>query len=352
MHPFGLHVIGVSFRTASLAVRERLALSPAGVTAALEAAVARGVGEAFVLSTCNRTELYVAGGTDGEALEAWHRSVIAGRADGACPALAAARYHLAGASAADHLFRVACGLESSVLGDAEIVGQLRRAVDAAAAAGALGPRLRRLTDRVLAVAKRARTTTAISAGGAGVGSAAASVVAARAAEGASVALLGAGDAASVIARELTKRFPCRLTVVNRGAERAAALAARFGAESRPLADLVEVLAAADVVVAATGADRPVVTAAVAAEVRRVRPGWSPLVVDAGVPRNVEPVEGVDIVSLDSVAERERRVRAVREAAVPVVEQLVDEGVRAWAERERRCAAHRPASPSLALPAAS
>jgi glutamyl-tRNA reductase len=90
--------------------------------------------------------------------------------------------------------------------------------------------------------------------------------------------------------------------------------------------LVAALADADVVVAATGAPRPVLTASVVAEVRRRRPGWAPLVVDAGFPRNVEPLAGLDVVSLDSVAERESRVRAVREAAVPAVEALIAEAV--------------------------
>lgn len=328
----GLRLIGVSFRTASLAVREPLALTPEGVTAALAAAVARGVGEAMVLATCNRTELYVAGCDEPGALEAWHRAVVVGRADGSCPALAAARYQIVGIDAVEHLLRVACGLESAVLGDSEIVGQLRRAADAAAAAGTLGPQLRGLVDRVLAVAKRARATTSISAGGAGVGSAAASLVTRRVGPGASVVLLGAGDAASVIARELTKRLPCRLTVVNRSPERAATLAERFGAESRPAGELVAALAGADVVVAATGAPRPVVTADVVAAVRRLRPGWSPLVVDAGFPRNVEPLPDLDIASLDSVAERESRVQLVREAAVPAVELLVRDGLRSWRDR--------------------
>ncbi|HET7488088.1 MAG TPA: NAD(P)-binding domain-containing protein [Acidimicrobiales bacterium] len=336
MDDVDLHVIGVSFRTAPLAVRERLALTPEGVTAALRAAVAAGVGEAFVLATCNRTELYVVGSSRAGAVDAWHRAVVAGTADGACPALAAdARYHRSGGAAAEHLFRVACGLDSSVLGDAEVVGQLRRAVDAGTAAGTVGPRLRRLADRVLAVAKRARATTAISAGGAGVGSAAASLVAGRVAPGSSVVLVGAGDAASVIARELTKRLPCRLTVVNRSPERAAAVAGRFGAEARPWADLVPALAEADAVVTAVSGPSAVVTAEVIAAVRRLRPGWSPFVVDAGFPRNVEPVAGLDVVALDSVAEREQRLRAVRRAAVPAVERLVAEGLRAWAERELR-----------------
>lgn len=343
MDDIDLHVIGVSFRTAPLAVRERLALTPDGVTAALVAAVTAGIGEALVLATCNRTELYVVGGGDAAALDAWHRAVVAGADGGACPAPTGARYHLAGAAAARHLFRVVCGLESSVLGDAEIVGQVRRAADTAAAAGALGPRLRGLADKVLAVAKRARTDTAISAGGAGVGSAAASVVAGRVGPGAAVVLLGAGDAASVIARELSKRVPCRLTVVNRSPQRAAVLAERFGAGTRPWADLVPALAGADVVVAATGAQAPVVTAATVGAVRLLRPGWSPLVVDAAFPRDVEPVPGLDVVPLDSVAEREQRLRAVRQAAVPAVEAMVDAGLAAWSERARR-------SPSLTLTA--
>lgn len=348
----GLHLIGVSTRTASAAVRERLALDDAAADTALTAAASLGPGVgALVLSTCNRTELLLSGVTDDAAADAWHRAVVRGPAGASCPAPAGSRYHLTGLRAAEHLMRVACGIESSVLGDAEIVGQLRRAADRARCAGALGPRLSRLVDHALRVAKRARATTPISAGGAGVGSAIASIVASRVPQAADVVLLGAGDAASVIARELTKRLPVALAVANRTPQRAEALVARFGGRVLDGPAAVEgALLGADVVVAATSAPKPVVTAEVVERLRRQRPAWSPLVIDAGFPRNVELVPGLDLVPLESLSEREASMRRCRESAIPAVERLITAALSAWVVVDRRPSPAAPA-PAPAFPAA-
>jgi glutamyl-tRNA reductase len=330
----GLHLLGVSVHSAPAAVRERLALDGEAVRAALHRGAAQLPGvEVLVLATCNRTELLVAGAADApEAIDAWHRTVLADGSTVACPALDGARYHLTGRAAVTHLARVACGLESSVLGDNEIVGQLRRAAEAAVAAGTLGPRLRRVVDHALMAAKRARARTDIGAGGAGVGSAAASVVLAEAPPEPRVLLLGAGDAAQVIARELVKRAPVRLAVANRSPGRAGVIAERFGAEHVPVDTLDSALLDADAVVAATAASTPVLTAARLHALRQRRPGWSPLVVDVGMPRNVEPVPGLRLVALDSLAERTERIRARRADAVPAVEEIVADAVGRWEGR--------------------
>ena len=363
-----VHLIGVSVHTAPLAVRERLALDARAAGAALARAAGELAGTGVVvLSTCNRTELLITGVTADQARQAWHRLVVtAGEAAAGghgCQAPAeVVPYHHEGTDAVTHLMRVACGLESSVLGDSEIVGQLRRAADLAAGAGFLDARARRLLDHVNRVAKAARSSTEVSAGGAGVGSAAASVVAGRYPAGARVVLWGAGDAASVIARELAKRFPADLSVVNRTPEKAASLVARFGGRPVPVEDADGALLAADVVITATSAPAPVLTVAGVRRLRRLEPSWSPLVVDAGFPRNVEPGTGLEVVPLESLSEREQRIRARREAAVPAVESLVSVAVASWlaAEHSRAHAArhrhgyerprsHRPVPSPAAAP---
>jgi len=352
----GLHVLGVSFRTAPLAVREPLALDEAKARAALaDARSCLHGGEALILSTCNRTELYVVG-AEADAVEAWHRGVLgAAGADSACPALAGARYHLRDQEAAAHLFRVAAGLESSMLGDNEIVGQLRAAARLADDAGMLGPRLRLLVDRALHTSKRARSETAIGAGGAGVGSAVAGVVAARRPAGGRVALVGAGDAAAVIARELAKRLRVDLQVVNRSLPRAEALAAQHGGSAAPLDHLAASLRQADVVVTATGAPAPIITPAVVAAVRELDPTWRPLVIDAGFPRNVDPRCDLEITTMESLAERTRRLTRLRERAVADVERCIDDGLRQWwdaeAKRHTRARAERTAHPITPVPTA-
>jgi glutamyl-tRNA reductase len=326
-----LQLLGVSFHTAPLEVREALALDAEGARAALRSA--RAVlpeGEVLVLSTCNRTELYAVGASD-EALAAWHHGVLQGiGADAACTAaLTPARYHLRGRAAARHLFRVAAGLESALLGDNEIVGQLRAAARLSDELGLLGPRLRLVVDHALRTSKQARAETSIGAGGAGIGAAVAGVVASRTAPAGRVMLVGAGDAAAVIARELRKRLAVDLTVVNRSPGRAAALATQHGGVAAPLDDLPDLLPHADVVVAATSSPEPVITPGLVSAVLAQHAGWGPLVVDAGHPRNVDPACSIEVVTMESLAARTRRVSGVRAAAVADVERYIDEGLARW-----------------------
>ncbi len=325
-----LQLLGVSFQTAPLDVRESLALDPTATGAALRAA--RAVlpeGELLLLSTCNRTELYVLGAPE-DALDAWHRGVL-GRAgaDGACAALTAARYHLQGRAAARHLFRVAAGLESALLGDNEIVGQLRTAARQSDELGLLGPRLRLVVDHALRTSKQARSQTSIGAGGAGIGAAVAGVVAGRSATPGRVVLVGAGDAASVIARELTKRLVVDLVVVNRSRDRAASLATLHGGVAADLDALPGLLPGADVVVTATASPEPVITPALVRSLRARDAAWAPLVIDAGHPRNVDPSCSLDVVTMESLAARTQRVSRVRAAAVAEVERCIDEGLARW-----------------------
>ena len=223
--------VGLSHRTAPLALRERVALGPDEATELLRALLETGAaGEAVALSTCNRTELYAAG-ADAAALEAALVGALARRARMSSGALRSHVAVLRRTEVADHLFAVAGGLESMVLGEVEILGQLRRAHEQSRAAGACGPVIDRLVRDALGAGRRARAGTGIGRCGVSVSSAA--VELARDALGSladrRVLLVGAGKSSEVTAKVLRSQGVRVLSVANRGRDRAAALAGPGGA---------------------------------------------------------------------------------------------------------------------------
>ena len=322
----GLHLLGVSFRTAGVEVREGLAFSPSQA-AELVAQARRAVPglEAVVLSTCNRTEFYLAGPEDVDVVGTWHQLLRAARPG--APALdeACLRYEKHGADAFRHLLRVVTGLDSAILGDGQISGQVRRAVSAAQESGSLGAVLSPLFATALRVGRQARAETAIGKGAPGVGGAVAEALRSRRVDPtAEVVVLGTGEAARTIARSLVKAGHRRLTVSGRSADAAALLAAQLGCGIRTWGDLT-----AEVVVAATAAPVPVVDAV---------PDGTRLVVDAGFPRQVAAAVGTraELVSLLALTQAADTASAERVAAVPAVEALVEEQVDRWRrEQERR-----------------
>jgi glutamyl-tRNA reductase len=283
-----------------------------------------------VLSTCHRTECYVvARGGEATALEAVSRGVT--RAVGAdlltgAPGTLVFR----GAAAARHLLRVACGLESSVLGDVQVIGQLRHAYDAAQAGRSVGPLLHRVFQGALAAAKRARSETAIASGTVSVASASTELVARTwpSLEGLELAIVGAGDTARKLAHHLAAARPGRLTVLNRTLERAAVLAKATAGTGRPLTDLPAALRSADVVWLVTGARGIVLGVDAVAAAAAERNGRRLVLVDLALPRDVDPavrqVPGVVLHDLDGLQSIVDRGRAVRLAAVPDVECRIEE----------------------------
>lgn len=322
--PLRLHCIGVQFRDVPVSARDGLALSPAEVAEALATiSIVLPAAEAVVLATCNRTELYVVEAGDPERLDLWHRTV--GHRiddDQCCPARLAARFHLTGEDAARHLLRVTAGLESAELGDTEIAGQVRRARDLAVDAGTVGPVLHRLFDLASNAGRRARSETLVSAGGSGVGLATAEVVLDRAPLQPVVAVVGAGDAANAICRELGKRCAAELRIVNRTLARAQGLADRHGGTAYHADDLVAALSSTDVVVLAVRGPHPVIDRRLLGQLRQVDPAWIPLVIDTCVPRMAAGDVDVDVVHLDDLAVRRDDVHRIRSEAVPEVEAIV------------------------------
>jgi glutamyl-tRNA reductase len=343
-------LIGLSLthRTAPVAVRERLALGPAEASALLSGLIASGaVDEGVALSTCNRTELYVAG-EDAAAAELVSIAALACHAGMSAAALELQLTAVRGADVAGHLFAVAAGLDSMVLGEAEILGQLRRAHELSREAGACGPLLDRLMRDALGAGRRARAGSAIGRCGVSVSSAA--VELAREALGTladrRVLLVGAGKSSEVTARVLRSHGVNVLRVANRSPERALELARGYGS-AVPLDDLEAQLADADLVLAATASPHVLIDGDTVERAMAARAGRPLVLVDLAVPRDVDPdvgdVPGVTLLDLDDVQGRVARNRATRQSDVGAALAIVD----AEAERFERWRAARAAAPTVA-----
>ena len=277
----GFHVIGVSHRTAPVRVREELVFTPTEAAAWLDQQRAAGRCAA-VLSTCNRFEVYWTGSYD---LEPWFHELA--RARGIEPGAAVVRRD--GVASVRHLYQVAAGLDSQIVGETEILGQVRRAHQAALEAGTSSRELDAMFSGAIAAGRRVRQETRLGKHPASVSSAAVEVaLAAMPQQGSpTVVILGAGEVAAGVVRALVERGVRRVIVVNRRQERAAALAEKWEVQSRPWTDLSLLLPIADLVFVTTSAKHPLLQAEdlAAATARR----WSELVVlDLAVPRNVEP----------------------------------------------------------------
>ncbi len=282
-----LIALGLNHLTAPVALREQVAFDPENTPPALsDLAAQSGVEEALILSTCNRTELYctVSEGAEDAPL-AWlhrHHGLNPGRLDEFL-------YRHDEDAAVRHMFRVATGLDSMVLGEPQILGQVKDAWRIAHEAGTLHAPMDRLLQHAFAVAKRVRTDTRIGAAPVSVAYTAVRLVerAFTDLREACVLLIGAGETIELAARHLTERQVRRLIVSNRNVENARALAERFGGYAIPLADLHLHLAEADIVLAATASRTPVLTRALlehALKTRRHRPMF---LLDLAVPRDIE-----------------------------------------------------------------
>src|SRR6185312_6782924 len=314
-----LVAVGLNHLTAPLEFRERVAFAPGDTASALAALTAEpGVKEAAILSTCNRTELYctVEGGAE-TTPAAWlqrHHQLTGER-------LGEFLYLHTDADAVRHLFRVATGLESMVLGEPQILGQVKDAYTLAREAHTLNAPLERLFQNTFQVAKRVRSDTRIGANPVSV-----AFTAVRLAERlfadlsqACVLLIGAGETIELAARHLTEARVRRLIVANRTLENAQALAGRLGGYAITLADLPKHLAEADVVIASTASREPVLdrdTVAAALVQRRRKPMF---LVDIAVPRDIDPavasIEDAYLYTIDDLrAVIDENLRGRREAA--------------------------------------
>jgi glutamyl-tRNA reductase len=334
----GVIAIGLNHQTAPLDLRSRFAFAPGQLHAplrGLQAQLERAAPEVALLSTCNRTELYLAADTATELLQpatAW----LAQQGGLAPEALGAHTYAAENRAAARHAFRVACGLDSMVLGEPQILGQMKQAVREADAAGSLGSTLHQLFQRSFAVAKEVRTSTDI--GAHSISMAAAAVrLASQLFEDlrdTRVLFVGAGEMIELVATHFAARQPNAMAVANRTLERGEKLAARFGARALRLAELPERLHEYDAVVSCTASSLPIIGLGAverALKARRHRPMF---MVDLAVPRDIEPevaqLDDVYLYTVDDLSALVQTAGEKRQAAVAQAEAIIDAGVQSFA----------------------
>jgi glutamyl-tRNA reductase len=318
-------VVGLNQNSAPVAVRERLAFVPGELPRALEG-LRNHVGEGFILSTCNRVEIYALAGHADSGAHLLGRFLAETRGfppDELRPLL----YSYGHEEAVAHLFRVASGMDSMVVGEGEVLSQVRAALDAAYAAGTLGPVLRRLGSAAVGAGKRVRAQTAIGRNPISV-----VTLALRAAEahgrpiaGASILVLGAGETAETVLRHLDKALARHVTVASRRHERAIALAERYGVAAVRMDAVPATLQAVDIVVGCTSAPELVLHADDVVGARRS--GTRDLLcLDLGVPRDIDPavrgVPGVTLVDLDELQAAADENRACRTREIDRAELVV------------------------------
>ena len=356
-----LVAIRSDFNDAPIQVRERLALSDDRLAAGL-AGLAGLAAESVILSTCNRTEVYaVIDATDAATALERLTSAFSDLTGVDRTELDAATVPLSGDAAVRHLFRVAAGLESMVLGEPQILGQIRDAIDAARAGGSSGPVLSRLFTEALRVGKLARTQTGIARNKTSIAHAAVALAAREFAAGCPIlvaldrmdfthlpcpspvahgyslrgrtaVVVGAGPMGTLAAKLLRSGDIGRLLILNRTRSRAEDLAARTDGEAWPLDRLPEALALADLAIVATGGSEPRVTATTLSGVARTNP--HPVVmIDVGVPRCVSPIAGEDprvlLRDVDDLEEIAASFRTGQAAQIIHVEHLIADATEAF-----------------------
>lgn len=335
-------VVGLSHRTAPIAVREAIALPADAVPELLsELCADPAVGEAMIVSTCNRVELVAAG----KAPDADLSAVGTSCAEALCrraPEIREHLYSLAGGAAVRHLFRVAASLDSLVLGEPQILGQLKQAYELSRDQRLLGPILNRTLPRAIRVAKRVRSETSIGSGQVSVPSVAVDLARQIFGEfaGRFVLLVGSGEMAETAAKQL-RGAGARIVVVGRNLERAQEVALSVDGEGRGWDKLSASLAEADVVITSTSARGFVIDYDAVAAARRRRRGNSQFLIDLAVPRDIDPriekLDGVFLYNVDDLTAQVQesltaRSREAERAEAIVVAEAV--GYDRWADAEQ------------------
>jgi glutamyl-tRNA reductase len=320
-----LFAIGMNHQSAPLELRERVVFATERLQAALAELVrAKPVTEAAIISTCNRTEIYGAAGDPGEAL-AW----MAGYHSLAPEELKPHVYALPQGEAVRHAFRVASGLDSMVLGEPQILGQMKDAVRAAHSAGTLGTTLNRLFQRSFAVAKDVRSNTRI---GANVVSMAAAAVKLSGRIFTSIneqkiLFVGAGEMIELCATHFSAQHPRAMAFANRTLERGESLAQRFNARAVLLRELPDVLAEYDIVVSCTASSLPIIGKGMMERAIRARRHRPVFMVDLAVPRDIEPEVGamddVFLYCIDDLADLVKEGLDERQSAVVQAEAIIE-----------------------------
>ncbi|HEY1314150.1 MAG TPA: glutamyl-tRNA reductase [Steroidobacteraceae bacterium] len=329
-------ILGINHKTAPVALREKVAFSEERLLTALQTLRQEaGVAEVVILSTCNRTEVYWAGSASGEELSLWLERHHGNNLD-----LAASLYVHQEQRAVEHAFSVASGLDSMVLGEAQILGQLKDAYRVAQAAGSTGPSLNKLFQAAFSAAKRVRSETRIGENAVSIASASVSLarrvysdLSARTA-----LLVGAGEMNALVARHFASAGVQRMVIANRTRARAEALAAELKAHAVGLDELDTELVQADIVIACTASAVPLIGKRAAESAIRARRRRPIFMVDLGVPRDIDPaiadLEDVYLFSIDDLQQLVEENRQQREVAAGGARLVIDEEVARFLSESR------------------
>jgi glutamyl-tRNA reductase len=335
-----LLALGCSYRTAPVRVRERLAFDGEQLTRALDLLSSRLGCEAVILSTCNRVEVYLAGASPEAFLEARH--FLATFHELPPEEVAPHLYFRSNQDAVRHLFRVAASLDSLLIGEGQIGGQVKKAYERALERGSTGPLLNALFPHARRAAKRVRSETGITQGHVSLSSAAVDYVKEVFDHfgDKTVLVIGAGKMGELTLKHLRELKPARILVTNRSPEKAQAVAAGCRGEAVPWEKLDEVLARADIVLSTTGAPEPIMTRERYARIAARRTGGSVVILDIAVPRDFDPRihDGdqtvlINIDDLRSICEKTlARRREHVASAEGIVEHEAQRFLKDWARR--------------------
>lgn len=332
-------MVGLNFKTAPVEIREVLAVPAAEIPAALERLSALSVPESVLLSTCNRTEVYAVGHDVAHICDelTQYLAVLGHIADP--EELRPYLYRHAGQQAVAHLFRVASGLDSMVIGETQILGQVRDAYRDSAAAGTVGKVLHQLFEQAIAVGKRAQTETRIGQNAVSVSYAAVELAKKvfRSLDGRRCMAIGAGETAKLTVRHLQASGVREIIIANRTVERARSLAAEIDGVAISMEEIPTYLQQVDVVISSTGSPGYILTRRDVAEATRLRRGRPIFLFDIAVPRDIEPgagrLDGVflyDIDDLQAVVSANLQERAEEAKRVERIVEEEEERFRHWA----------------------
>lgn len=346
-HSMNLIALGINHNSAQVEVRERVAFAPDQVAEAMnDACGSVGVDELVVLSTCNRTEIYTVV-PDGQVPQHKAQELIEWMAKYhhlSADELQGAAYHHEGERALRHIVQVAAGLDSMVLGEPQIFGQMKSAFAVATDAGTVGGELGRVFPRVFSIAKKVRTDTAIGENPVSVAFAAVDVARRIFTDLSScnALLVGAGETIELVTRHLIEAGVANVVIANRTLGRARELAQKFGAEAVLLAEIPERLPAADIVITSTASQLPILGKGTVESAIKARRHSPILMVDIAVPRDIEPevskLRDVYLYSVDDLRQIVDRNLAARKSEARKADLIIDEGISAVADARRSLAA--------------
>ncbi|HTC37727.1 MAG TPA: glutamyl-tRNA reductase [Steroidobacteraceae bacterium] len=323
-----VNILGINHKTAPVALREKVAFTEDRLGAALLTLRQElGVAEALILSTCNRTEVYWSGTASGSQLSQWLERHHGNDLD-----LAASLYVHQESRAVEHTFSVASGLDSMVLGEVQILGQLKDAYRIAQESGSTGPILNKLFQAAFSAAKRVRTETRIGANAVSLASATVSLARRVYADlsAHTVLLVGAGDMNALTARHFISAGIQRMVIANRTLEKAQSLAGELKVHAAPLTDLDKQLADADIVISCTASPEPLISKRAVESAIRARRRRPIFMVDMAVPRDIDPevaeLEDVYLFSIDDLQQLVDENIQQREVAAGGARLLINEEV--------------------------